>query len=122
MRPIIFFCLFLAACAPARGGLAAAAPDIPAERVKLIVDAIYRIEGGAKARKPFGILSVPCDGYHDCRRVAENTVRNNYRRWLATEGRRRGDFLEFLAARYCPRSADPIGHRNWIKNIQSIVK
>lgn len=108
---------FLATFAQAQG---LAAPELDRREVKMIVDAIYRIEGGAKARKPFGILSVPCDGYHDCRRVCENTVRNNHRRWV--KAGRRGDFLEFLAARYCPRSADPIGHKNWIKNIKGVLR
>ena len=34
-----------------------------------IVNAIYKAEGGSKAVKPFGILSVHCAGYDDCRQV-----------------------------------------------------
>lgn len=87
-----------------------------------IVDAIYLAEGGKRAVKPFGILSVPCSDYADCRKVAFNTVRNNYWRWDA--GGRKGEYLAFLAGRYCPVGAsnDPKGlNRNWLGNVERLI-
>ena len=46
-----------------------------------IVNAIYLAEGAEKAVKPFGILSVPCEGYDECRQICLNTVRNNRKRY-----------------------------------------
>ena len=84
-----------------------------------VVDSIYKAEGGQRAIKPFGILSVKCDGYNECRQVCFNTVRNNYHRWIAAG--RAGEYLEFLANRYCPVGAknDPNGlNKNWLKNVR----
>lgn len=88
-----------------------------------VVDAIYMAEGGERAKKPFGILSVPCSDYGDCRKVCFNTVRNNYFRWI--DAGRPGEYLEFLAKRYAPVGAenDPSGlNRNWLKNVSALVE
>jgi len=88
-----------------------------------VVDAIYLAEGGVKAKKPFGILSVPCSDYVDCRQVCFNTVRNNYHRWIA--GGRKGEYLAFLANRYCPVGAgnDPGGlNRYWLGNVTRLME
>lgn len=87
--------------------------------VPALVDSIYAAEGGARAKKPFGILSVPCSGYAECRRICTNTVRNNIRRW-ESKGRP-GDYLDFLGARYAPVSAHPL-NRNWVRNVRSIYE
>jgi hypothetical protein len=83
-----------------------------------IVDAIYHAEG-VNSKYPFGIKSVACNGYQECRRVCLNTVRNNYSRWL--KAGRPGDYLSFLASRYCPIS-DPkdTTHVNqfWLSNVR----
>jgi hypothetical protein len=96
--------------------------DAPPDFNKL-VDAIYRAEGGKAAKKPFGILSVKCDDYSDCRQIALNTVRNNWRRWEnKTHGaNRHANYFNFLASRYCPVGAanDPQGlNRNWLNNVR----
>ena len=83
-----------------------------------ICDAIYKAEGGINAKKPFGILSVKCSGYEDCRNICLNTVRNNVKRWQKTDLSK--DFLSFLARAYAPIGAsnDPSGlNRNWLKNV-----
>lgn len=85
--------------------------------IEKLVDAIYIAEGGSRAKKPFGILSVPCEGYADCRSVCRNTVRNNIGRW-----KRSGmgeDFIAFLGGRFCPRSLHPL-NRNWVGNVRAI--
>ena len=82
-----------------------------------IVNAIYKVEGGAKTKHPYGILSVKTK---DPRRVCMNTVRNNYIRWQKAGSK--GDYLDYLADVYCPKSADPVGNKNWHKNIHALVK
>lgn len=103
-----------------------AVPTLYAEQsinYNLIVDAIYHAEGGARAKKLFGVLSVPCEGYAGCRKVALNTVKNNHKRWQKAGAK--GDYLEFLAKRYAPIGAknDPKNlNRNWLKNVRHFLK
>ena len=82
-----------------------------------IVDAIYKLEGGSKTQHPYGVLSVKTS---DPRRVCLNTVTNNYIRWQKAGSK--GDYLDYLADVYCPFRADPIGNKNWHKNIHALVK
>lgn len=86
---------------------------------RALVDAIYVAEGGASAKKPFGVLSVPCSGYTACRKICENTVRNNLKRW-ERKGRP-GDYIDFLGARYAPISAHPL-NKNWTRNVRAIYE
>ena len=97
--------------------LALPAGAIDADR---IADAIYRVEGGAKAKVPYGILSIPVRDEAHARRICLNTIKNNHKRWIAAG--KPGDYLDFLADRYCPPSADPKGNRNWKKNIKKLAK
>ena len=115
---ILLFLIFAVVFIPAP----AVASEIPAPEVNRIVDAIYIIEGSERAKKPFGILSVPCDGYNECRRICENTVRNNFRRW--EKAGRPGDYLKFLADRYCPVGAENDNGTNkfWLTNLRRILK
>ena len=117
MRIIAHFTLFLAILSVLMASCDVAYPS--SFTFNEIVDAIYKAEGGTKAKKPFGILSVPCAGYEDCRDVCFNTVRNNHRRWLLKGDKR--PFLEFLGSRYAPISAtnDPDNlNVNWIRNVK----
>ena len=91
-----------------------------AEDFGKIVDAIWVIEGGTRAKVPYGILSVKCSSKEECRRICFNTVRNNFRRW--EKAGRPGQYLDFLADRYCPSSVDPVGNRNWKSNIKRMVR
>ena len=93
--------------------------EISAEKVNRIVSAIYKIEGGDKARVPYGILGVKVKNKAEARRVCENTVRNNWKRW--EKAGKKGDYLTFLAARYCPHQVDPIGNRRWNRNIRAVL-
>lgn len=81
----------------------------------LIANAIYKAEGGVKASKPYGILSVRCDSERECRRVCLNTIENNFTRWQIAGSR--GDFLEFLASIYAPVEAHPL-NKNWLNNVR----
>lgn len=88
-----------------------------------IVDAIYKAEGGAKTRHPFGILSVKCVGYDDCREVCFNTVRNNWFRYA--EAGYKGEYLVYLANVYCPIGAgnDPKGlNKHWLGNVSRLME
>lgn len=89
-----------------------------------VADAIYHAEGGENAKKPFGILSVSCNGYEECRRICLNTVRNNRKRFSEYGHKRYPDYLSFLASRYAPIGAenDPTNlNKNWIKNVKHFL-
>ena len=98
-------------CRPARAS--------DAEYITAVVDAIYRVEGGAKTKHPYGIKSVKVNGEAEARKVCENTVRNNLARWRKAGAK--GSYLDFLADRYCPPSADPNGNLHWKNNINKII-
>lgn len=84
-----------------------------------IVDAIKIVEG-VNSRYPYGIKSIPCSGQAECRRICQNTVKNTFKRWLRAG--KPGDYLDYLADRYCPASVDPQGNKNWKRNIHKILK
>lgn len=81
-----------------------------------MADAIYLAEGGAKAKAPYGVLSIKTDSAEQARRITINSIRNNWKRW--EKAGRPGEFVDFMADRWCPKSADPIGNRNWKKNVK----
>lgn len=92
----------------------AGAVQIDAEK---LADAIYRAEGGPRARAPYGILSVKVSGPAEARRVCLNTIRHAQRDFPGGDLRQ---FIRFLANRYCPASVDPVGNSNWNRNVLSI--
>lgn len=95
---------------------------MPQSEAEKIADAIYKAEGGAKAKKPYGILSVKVSSEAEARRVAINTIKNNWKRWQ--EAGRPGEYLAFLARRYAPIGAanDPTAlNRNWLKNVKALL-
>lgn len=97
----------------------AAAAPLPPHDVDRIVDAIYIAEGGLKAKVPYGILSVRVRDAAHARQICRRTVVNNHTRWEAAG--RPGAFVPFLGARYCPPAADPVGHRNWVRNVTRLL-
>ena len=103
-------CLAVIACSNLR------AESMLDSRANQIADAIYKVEGGAKTKHPYGILSVKTS---DPRGVCINTIKNNFKRWQDRGSK--GDFLDFLADVYCPKSADPTGNANWHKNIHRLI-
>ena len=90
--------------------------------VEEIADAIYVIEGGIKAKKPYGVLSVPCHSEADCRRIVLTTVENNFSRYQIYGYKTHPDFLSFLQSKYAPTknaTNDPQGlNNNWLKNLR----
>ena len=97
-----------------------ACPALAQERLDVgrFADAIYRTEGGAKTKHPYGIMSVKVSSAAEARKVCINTIRKNTVRW--ERAGQPGTFIEFLAGRYCPKSADPVGNVRWIKNMKKI--
>ena len=85
-----------------------------------IADAIYRLEGGARAKAPYGILSVKVRDAQHARKICMNTIRNSRARWL--KAGKPGNELDFLADRYCPPSVDKVGNKNWKSNIHKMTK
>lgn len=85
-----------------------------------IANAIYRLEGGTKAKAPYGILSIKVRDAQHARKICLNTIRNSRARWL--KAGKPGNELDFLADRYCPPSADPVGNRRWKINIHKMTK
>jgi hypothetical protein len=80
-----------------------------------IADAIFKLENSKKY--PYGIKSVKTS---NPRKICLNTINNNWARWQSSKSKE--DFLTFLASKYCPQKCDPIGHKNWVKNIHALVK
>ena len=113
----MFCTVFIIACLLISGaGSIHAQPEI---NIPAMVDAIYRAEGSERAVKPFGILSVPCNSYAECRKICTNTVRNNIRRWKNAGSP--GNYIDFLGNRYCPPSAHEL-NRNWVRNVRAIYR
>jgi hypothetical protein len=95
------------------------------EFVNKMADAIYKAEGGTKAKSPYGVLSINLKGKTpeakkaEARQITINSIRNNWKRWLATDKTK--DFVDFMADRWCPISADPVGNRNWKSNVKKFM-
>ncbi len=81
-----------------------------------LANIIYKIEGGANTKYPYGIKSIKTS---NPRQVCINTIKNTYVRWQ-NRGKT-NEFLFFLADRYCPPSCDKQGNLNWKKNINKMV-
>ena len=89
-----------------------------------LADSIYKAEGAERAVKPFGILSVNCNGYDECRTVCKNTILNNLERYKLWGYKEYPTYLEFLASRYAPVGVDndPRGlNVNWLGNVRALL-
>lgn len=90
-----------------------------------VVEAIRCAEGGNRAKRPYGVLSVPTRSEEHARSICLNTVRNTWERWQ-TAGCP-GDFIDYLGKRYAPVGPnvknDPRGlNKNWPRNVRSRLK
>ena len=67
-----------------------------------LANAIYKAEGGAKTRHPYGILAKY--KHTTPRQACMNTIAHAYKDW-----NKQGDFIRFLQKRYCQvgASIDP---------------
>tara|TARA_R100001086_G_scaffold231624_1_gene152432 strand:+ start:283 stop:711 length:429 start_codon:yes stop_codon:yes gene_type:complete len=88
-----------------------------------IVAAIRYAENGGKG-KEYGILHPRVKPtYRSQAGWCAATVQKNYDRWV--KAGRKGDYLVFLAKRYCPIGADndPNGlNHNWLGNVRKLRK
>lgn len=90
---------------------------------KEIVNAIYQAEGGSSAQYPYGIRSILCESQEACRKICENTVRNNRKRYTKLGRLRNKTYIEFLGSRYCPvkgsslSNSERLLNKNWVKNV-----
>lgn len=80
--------------------------------VVALVAAIWLAEGGTNTKHQYGIMTKT----KDPRSVCVTTILNNWERWNG-----QGCFVEFLGDIYCPKSVDPVGNRNWKKNVKALV-
>jgi hypothetical protein len=87
-----------------------------------LANAIYRAEGGAKARVPYGILAVRVSGAPEARQVCLRTIRHVWARWQQQGATARGEFIPFLAGIYCPAAAGPAGNRAWTRNVEFFMR
>ena len=94
----------------------ASMPDGFEERM---ADAIWKAEGGSKTKWPYGVKSVKVVSVAEARRVTINSVRNNWRRW--EKAGKPEPFIKFMARRWCPELSDPVGHRNWVRNMTVLM-
>ena len=83
-----------------------------------LADAIYKTEGGAKTAYAYGVKARYT--HTTPRQACLNTIQHQVRRWNAQEHPK--PFIAFIADSYCPKSADPIGHDNWIRNTSYFMK
>lgn len=90
----------------------------------LILRAIRKAENGGPGRE-FGVLHPRCMAEIACRPQdsldiqagwAAATIVKNRLRWTAAS--KCGGFIDFLADRYCPASADAKGNENWKVNVK----
>lgn len=90
---------------------------ISSNNVNLIVNSIYKIEGGVKTAYPYGIKSIKTS---NPRQVCWNTVVNNVKRYQNQT--KYTNYFEFLGSRYCPVENDKTGlNKNWARNLQSVL-
>ena len=89
----------------------------------IIVNAIYKAEGGKNTKYPYGIVSIDTKGNEEyARKICYNTVRNNKVRF--TKQTEYTDYIEFLGSRYAPVGAtnDPTNlNKNWVKNTKYFI-
>lgn len=93
-----------------------------------IVNAIYKAEGGSKAKYPYGIRSVRCETTSECKKICLNTVKNNRKRFAIYGHKEFSNFIEFLGSRYCPTKGRGLSkaevrlNRYWIKNVKHFLQ
>jgi hypothetical protein len=106
----LFWLMLFRGCALADNG-------IDANR---IADKIYILEGGKNTKYPYGIRSVKAKNTLEARKICIRTINHKYQQWFASG--HRGEFLDYLADKYCPKSADLTGNINWHKNIHRLMR
>lgn len=91
--------------------LLGALPICAAPDMERLLNAVWKAEGGEKARVPYGITTVRVKSVADARRIAHKTLTR------ALAERPDLPWIEATARVYCPAKTDPVGHKNWKKNV-----
>jgi hypothetical protein len=85
-----------------------------------VAAAIKMAEGNPRN---FGVLSEKTSGPSEANTILNNSIRNNYRRWIAAG--QPGTFIQFMGNRWAPIGAsnDPNNlNKNWVPNVKSILQ
>jgi len=82
-----------------------------------MADAIYKAEGGANTKYPYGIRSIACKDAGEARRVCIHSISNSIIRW--EKAGKSKPFIEFMADRYCPPQPD---HDRWVRNVTKLMQ
>ena len=93
--------------------------EVGGYNVERLADAIYKAEGGAKTRHPYGILQKY--KHTTPRQACINTIRSKHREWVRLGSK--GDYLVYLASRYAPIGVanDPTNlNKNWLNNVKKL--
>lgn len=83
-------------------------------------DAI-KITEDVNSKYPYGIKSIHVVNALQARKICKNTVGHAWNDFEGSKADLRA-FVGFLADRYCPISADPIGNRNWKHNMIALME
>ncbi len=100
--------------------LTAVAEPISPRLADDIADALWRAEGGHRARAPYGITTVRVRDHAHAREIALAAIRQEWDRW--ERGGRRGTFYQHFAARWCPAKSDRRGNANLARNLTAIMR
>lgn len=92
----------------------------PTYDAEAMATAIYFAEGGAKARVPYGVLSVRVKDHAEARAVTLRSLARARRDWIAAGSR--GEFVDFFCDRWCPRAADAVGNVNLKRNVRWFLR
>ena len=98
--------------------------DLECPYAETLADVIYRAEGAERARVPYGVLSVPVAGEAHARAVTIESIHANWVRWteVGRPGKTPEAFVDFMSRRWVPVKSDPIGHRNWRRNVALMLR
>jgi hypothetical protein len=71
----------------------------------------------------YGIKSVKFKNDQEARAICKSTVLHAWRDWVAKKGNSSDlkGYIDFLADRYCPKSADLKGNINWKHNMYILM-
>jgi hypothetical protein len=90
--------------------------------------AIFKAEGGFKAKYLYGIRSVPYNGIREAKQICLKTIRHNRKRYLQYGHKRYKTFIQFLASVYCPTRGSKLTKSekrlncNWIRLVTYFLK
>ena len=118
IKPALTIGLILLACLSScrASGIDFSKQNLSAQDLNQLANCIYKVEGGAKTKYPYGVMSVKTP---NLRQVCINTIRNNFQRWNHNNSI---SFIDYLGNIYCPKRSDFQGNINWRKNIKKILK